>query len=310
MDVDIVIATYNAEKRIGRTLDSMCEMARHTVLAEDSWRIIVVNNNSSDKTREIVEGYKDRLPLEILDCSAPGKSKAQNLAVENIKADLIVFSDDDVEVAPDWMDKMVACANQNPDFDIFSGFIKGYWEEELDQDLRSWIPVGSTYALHDEDMVSGACDPGKVWGPNMALRRSVFEAGFRFDERIGPTPAKFYAMGEETDLAKRAAAQGFQTYFNAEAVVKHLVKKETATEAWIIRRAERLGYGIFATGKDNYPRKMPDFVPVFLEIAFFFCFWACAYPVTYLMRRSKHRFWSRWKFYYYRGLLRGIFEFL
>ncbi|MDH5722385.1 MAG: glycosyltransferase family 2 protein [Alphaproteobacteria bacterium] len=310
MKAEIIIATYNAENRIGRTLDSLSRMAQHTALEEGDWRIVVVNNNSSDRTREVVESYKDKLPLEILDCPAPGKSKAQNMAVERIKADLVIFSDDDVEVAPDWMDKIVACAHQCRDFDVFSGFIKGHWEEELDPDFRSWIPVGSTYALHDEDMVSGPCDPGKVWGPNMALRRSVFDAGLRFDERIGPTPEKLYAMGGETDLARRAAAKGFKSYFIAEAVVNHLVKKETVNEEWIVKRAERLGYGIFVDGKDNYPRKMPDFVPVFLEVLFFFCFWACLYPLTFLMRRSKRKFWSRWKFYYYRGLIKGYQEFL
>ena len=311
MKAEIIIATYNSEKRIGRTLDSLCEMAKQTALKEGEWRIVVVNNNSTDKTKEIVQSYEDRLPLKVLDCTTPGKSKAQNMAVRNIKADLIIFSDDDVEVAPDWMDKMVECAAQNPDYSVFSGFIKGYWEKELDPDLSAWgVPVGSTYALHDEDMVSGACDPGKVWGPNMAMRKAIFDEGLNFDERIGPTPAKFYAMGEETDLAKRAYAKGFKSYFNADAVVKHLVKKETATEDWIIRRAERLGYGIFATGKQNYPRHMPDFVPVLLEILVLFVIWACVYPLTFLMKRSKFRFWSRWKFYYFRGLLRGYKDFL
>jgi len=310
MNIDIVIATYNAEKRIVGTLESFCKMAAATDIPDCLWRIIFINNNSSDKTREILESYKDRLPLEILECPAPGKSRALNSAIPLFKGELIVLSDDDVEIAPDWLIKIHSCVLENPDYSVFAGRIKGMWEQELEPDLKSWIPVGSTYALHDKDMVSGPCDPGKVWGPNMALRRSVFDSGLRFDERIGPTPAKFYAMGEETDLAKRAACQGFKTFFNADAVVNHLVKKETVNEDWIIRRAERLGYGIFAVGRKNYDRKMPDFVPLFLEVLFFFCFWACFYPLTNFMKRSKRRFWSRWKFYYYRGLLRGYQDFL
>lgn len=311
MNIDVVIATHNSEKRIARTLDSLCRMASSAAMSTGvCWRLLLVTNRCTDRTHNVIESYQNRLPIRLLNCELPGKSRALNSAIPEFKGDLIVFTDDDVEVAEDWLINIYESARCNPEYGIFAGRITGTWERDLDPILRSWIPIGSTYALHDDDMRSGPCDPGKVWGPNMAVRREVFEKGFRFDERIGPAPKKLYAMGQETEFAKRVAASGVSSYFNSEAVVRHLIKASTVNEDWIIRRAERLGYGIFAAGKSNYDRKLTNVLPLVIEILVFFAFFAIKFPFTFFVPPSEHRFWSRWKFYYYRGLLRGYLEFL
>ena len=136
------------------------------------------------------------------------------------------------------------------------------------------------------------------------MRRKVFDAGVRYDERIGPTPEKFYAMGEDTTFAVTADKVGFKTYFVADAIVEHLIKASTVSEDWVIRRAERLGYGIFVL-KDvqEHERYFPACVPLSIELLCQHIFWGYViYPVTFLLPKSKQRFWLRWRKYYYKGL--------
>ena len=309
---NLVITTYNGADRIGRTLESIKTQIEHSKkVTADNFHIFLMNNASTDNTKEVAEKYLDQLPLTIVDASEPGKSKAANVAVNNhIKGDVIFFTDDDTAFTENWLDNFITTIEAQPDYDVFAGRIIGTWEQELDPDLASWIPMGSTYAIHDRTE-SGECEPRLVWGPNMAMRKRVFDSGMRFDERIGPMPKKLYPMGEETAFARRAVDKGFKCYFVGDAIVEHTIKAATANEDWIIRRAERLGYGLLAVqGGKNYKREMSDIIPLPLEIIIKRTIWATFYPLSFLMPRCKKRFWSQWKRYYYRGLWRGYREFV
>lgn len=303
--IDVVIATYNSEKRIGKTFESLCELD----FPKDQWRLLIINNNSTDNTRHIAEAYNNRLPITIIDAPVPGKSAALNSAIPHFAADLIVFTDDDVRLAPDWLTNMKAEADVHPDYAIFAGKIVGEWEIEPDAKLRSWIPIGSTYATHEREE-SGPCEPGIVWGPNMAIRKTVFDAGHQFNVKVGPQPAKFYPMGQDTEMARRLNDAGFQCYYTTKPIVYHAIKKATINEDWVIRRAERLGYGIFIVHpRENFKQKLPS-LPLWLELLLLRLLWSCVYPATFLLPRIKHRFWSRWKYFFYRGLHKGFYAFV
>ena len=302
--VNLIIATYNSEKRLSKTLSSLYDMAQSSHLSNEDWRIILANNKSTDKTAQIAETFVGKLPITIIDANRPGKSAAMNDALKYIDAPLIAFTDDDVEVCKNWLPLLIQAADTHPDYDMFSGKIVGVWEKELDADLRSWIPVGSTYALHETD-TDGPCDPGLLWGPNMMFRKSIFDAGHRFNELIGPTPDAFYAMGEDSEIAKRLSRSGHKSYFCTSAIVNHYIKAETANEDWIIRRAERLGYGVFAVNVENYHRRMPNYVPIVVELFIMKFVTIAIFPFTPFISNGKKRFWLRWLYYFHRGLWKG-----
>ncbi len=296
---DIIIATYNGAKTLPVVLDSLTR----STLPKDQWRLLVMNNNSTDHTRAVVESYADKLPVEVIDVTTPGKSKAQNAGIALTDAEYILFTDDDVKLAPEWAAALIHAGETQPDYDIFTGMIIGQWEKEPDTQLKNWIPLGSTYAIH-ERTESGDCDPGKVWGPNMMYRKCVFENGHRFNEAIGPVPAPTYAMGEDSELAVRASESGHKVYFSADAKVIHTIEADTVNEDWIVRRAERLGLGIFAlySGEKAHKNRIHRALPMWLDILLMRMVWTCAYPFTYALPYGKLRFWSRWRYFYFKGL--------
>jgi hypothetical protein len=76
----------------------------------------------------------------------------------------------------------------------------------------------------------------------MAIRRQIFDAGFRFAEHVGPdATTAVYAMGSETEMLRRLDAAGYRGWFEAEAQVGHIVRSEQMEEAWILARAYRYG---------------------------------------------------------------------
>ncbi|MGO7209073.1 glycosyltransferase family 2 protein, partial [Rhizobium ruizarguesonis] len=103
--------------------------------------------------------------------------------------------------------------------------------------LLDWIPMGSTFAIADQES-SGPCDPTKIWGPNTTVRRELLGSNVRFREDIGPLPGGLFAMGEDTEIVSRLSRSGVKTYRCAEAIVHHWIPASSVTEAWVQKRGE------------------------------------------------------------------------
>ena len=299
--LSVVFSSYNgASRRLRHTLDSLlCQELSH-----DQWELIAVDNNSNDGTFDLLKSYSDKLPIIILQHPTPGKSGALNLALDRVKGDLIVFTDDDVRAEPNWLQAIVDCAVAHPGYGVFGGRIVPDWEKEPRDPFIEWIPMGSTFAIVDETQ-SGPCDPTKVWGPNTIIRRELLGTSIRYREDIGPLPGKIFAMGEDAEIIIRLAANGVKSYRCAEAVVHHWIPASSVTEDWVQKRGERLGYGMPALFPDEVPegvRLSGVPLPTWIESAQ----WAFRAAMLYLLPQSKTRFWAIWKYYYMRGYRAGI----
>ena len=207
------------------------------------WKLIVVDNGSADNTPAVLAAWAHRLPLTVLSEAKPGKNRALNAAVGNLDGDLAVFTDDDVLPAPDWLQALRAAADQHPEATMFGGTVVPCWSSPVPHWLDgNAVPFSVLYA--QQVRPCGPCGFAAIFGPNMAIRRSVFDDGLRFSESVGPDATKrFYAMGSETELLRRLEAAGHRGWFEAAARVRHIVRPEQMEEAWILDRAYRYGVG-------------------------------------------------------------------
>ena len=79
----------------------------------------------------------------------------------------------------------------------------------------------------------------------MAVRSSVFENGFRFNENIGPNGSDpDYPMGSETEFCCRVAQSGVKAWFAKEPRVQHIVRSNQLTSSYWAKRAYRHGRGV------------------------------------------------------------------
>jgi glycosyltransferase involved in cell wall biosynthesis len=207
------------------------------------WEIIAVDNNSDDNTLAILESYTNQLPLTILKQPKPGKNPALNLGVQSATGDLLIFTDDDIIPAQNWLNDYINTASDYQEYDLFGGKILPYWMEQPDPIVLQSIPCGIAYALTDETIQSGPIKAGQIWGPNMAVRRHVFDNGFSFNEEIGPN-GKNYVMGSETEFLQRAEQAGHQAYFFDSCAVQHIIRPWQLTKEWIENRAYKAGRAI------------------------------------------------------------------
>lgn len=106
------------------------------------------------------------------------------------------------------------------------------------------MPLGVTYAVTPDYVEEGPVSPGLVWGPSMAFRRRVFDAGHRFDPAVGPQPGN-YRMGAETEFTERLGRLGYKAWFVPRAEVQHIIRPNQMDPNWIVRRAYRFGRDIY-----------------------------------------------------------------
>jgi glycosyltransferase involved in cell wall biosynthesis len=174
MDVSIVISTYN---RCG-LLEGALQLLLSQTPADLAYEILVVDNNSTDQTRYLVEvlARQNQEKLKYLFEPKQGLSYGRNTGIAASKAPIIAFTDDDVRVATDWVWRIKAGFAANPEIDFLGGKVVPRWPVEPPPWLTkaNWSPL----ALLDYGDSSFYVDSEKqlcLIGANFAFRRRAFE---------------------------------------------------------------------------------------------------------------------------------------
>lgn len=236
--ITVIFATRNGM----RTLPAVFDAYLRLQAPEGGWKLIVVDNASSDRSRDAIDSFRDRLPLTSLSEKKAGKNAALNAAIAHIEGDLVVLTDDDVFPRPDWLASMRAAADNQPAYAIFGGVVVPRWEITPPDWVVKWVPLEPVFTLTPPSLGEGPVDHHFVFGPNMAVRAKVFEEGFRFDPTIGPQGSN-YAMGSETEFVNRLASRGYIAWHVRNAQVEHFIRDFQMTRSWIMGRAIRFGRG-------------------------------------------------------------------
>ncbi len=234
----VLMATHNGARTLPAVLEAYCRLEA----PPGRWKLVIVDNASTDRTREIIAGFKDRLPIESLSEPQLGKNVALNAGLAHTAGNLIVLTDDDAIPQPDWLNQLRAVADTRPDYAVFGGLVLPQWEVAPPQWILEVVPLGAAYTITDPDREEGPIPPGEIFGPNMAVRAEVFAAGHTFDVSIGPRGAN-YPMGSETEFAKRLARSGYRCWYCKKAIVRHIVRAHQLDEQWLLRRARHYGRG-------------------------------------------------------------------
>ena len=245
----VMFSTHNGQSVLPRMLESLCR-ARPPV---GGWRVIAVDNASTDASAEILRSFVARLPLTVLSEPLPGKNRALNRALKQAEGDLYVFCDDDVVVAEDWLEQWRDTADARQGFDLFVGATRPLWPGAPPAMPLDDQQVAIIFGVNGH-MSEGPCSPMCVLGTNMALRAAVFAGGLRFNETIGPDGSGRYAMGSETELGKRLGEAGVRCWFSEGPKVEHIVRPRQLQPLSMAQRGYRWGRGQAAMNISHHYR--------------------------------------------------------
>ncbi len=240
MRFSLLIATRDRRASLERCLDAV---ARARV--PGSLEVIVVDNGSCDGTAAFLDGYARRAPFTLLSLREPepGKSRALNAGLGRAGGDVIVFSDDDVYLAPDYFHRLAEIFARN-DVDYCGGRILLHDPTDLPMAIRT-----TTRAERFPPHTFIAA--GAIGGGNMAFRRDVLEAIGGFDPMLGP-PTAFAC--EDVDLVARASAAGWVGGYFPELLVYHHHGRKTRAEETALSRNYAWGRGAYFAKYILHPR--------------------------------------------------------
>ena len=202
IDVSIVVPVYNGQD----TIDSCVKSLLETDYPQDQFEIIVVNNNSNDKTLEILEAYKK--DISIIHENRRGPSAARNAGILNARGKYIAFTDADCIVDKQWLANIIKPLQRKK-----IGIVGG---------KTSTVP-GSNHIeqfcekLHDHSKSLKRKRPRAV-SLNWASRKEVLQEQGMFDED--------FIRAQDTELSFRISQAGYKFEYAPKAIVYH---KEAST---------------------------------------------------------------------------------
>ena len=227
--VSVIIAAYNRCKDLKKVLEGLLAQR---VEGKFTFEVIVVDNNSTDPTRQTVESYIPKfsaaqlnngcLGLKYFFEPRQGKSYALNHGIQEAQGDIIAFTDDDVLLDPYWLYHLIECFKKYG-CDGVGGRVVPVYPERTPKWIRdnpiklAGIVVIADYG-EETKPYGKSMDP--FIGSNYAFRKEVFDKCGLFRVDLGPGTA---AMGEDTELIERLATKGYSLYYCGVAVVRHPV---------------------------------------------------------------------------------------
>jgi len=204
------------------------------VPAHVGWEVVVVNNNSTDNTDEIIEKFREHLPVPLKRVFEPqqGLSAARNAGLRAAVGEFIAYTDDDCLVDPDWLARIAQAFANDPQLAGVGGRI----ELRDPRDIPTTTRPSPTPAL----ISSGSQVFYSIAGCNMAFKREVFDAVGLFDPNFGagtPLPA------EDSDFLYRAIKAGSKLMYLPDVVVRHDHGRREEWQAQELRVAYVTGRG-------------------------------------------------------------------
>jgi glycosyltransferase involved in cell wall biosynthesis len=231
MKITVILCTYNRCSQLAKALESVANLRLDESV---EWEVLVVDNNSGDQTREVVDTFSRRYPdrFRYLFEARQGKSHALNAGIREASGDVLAFMDDDVVVEATWLQNLTAVLQT----DEWAG-AGGRIVPEREFTPPCWLSLNGKYALAPLamfDLGDTAHELAEApYGTNMAFRKRVFEehGGFRTD--LGPCPGS-EIRGEDTEFGRRLLSRGERLRYEPSAIVYHSVPKERIQQKYFL----------------------------------------------------------------------------
>jgi glycosyltransferase involved in cell wall biosynthesis len=232
LSFDLVVATTGRSDELEGLLASLERQTQRT------FRLLVVDQNADDRVVDVLARHR---ALEIAHLrSQPGLSRARNVALGELSADLVAFPDDDCVYPDDLLERVARRFAEEPGLDVLSG--------------RAEDASGAASERWPAD--AALLTPDTVWNRanshTLFLRRSTVERVGRFDEALGLGSGTPWHSGEEIDFLVRALRRGATGRYDPSFVVVHPRHARSAAELRALGARDGGSVG-YILAKNGYP---------------------------------------------------------
>lgn len=241
--ISVIICTYNRADLLRHSLEAVCNQS----LERSDYEIIVVDNNSKDNTREVVEEFCSRYPgIRYSFEGKQGLSHARNHGWHLAEGRYVAYTDDDSEVPPEWLSLAKEIITRFEPA-AFGGPIRGIpgptRQKWFKDDYLNQCSIREARFL-----ISESEEYGQIIGMNMFFRCDLIHKVGGFDPRLGMT-GDTLAYGEETAFLEAITKlPGEKMYFDPRLYVCDIKRPEKLLWTYALRAA-------FGAGRTSYRKR-------------------------------------------------------
>jgi len=250
MKFSVIITTFNRVKIIPMCMDSLIKQN----YPKSDYEIIIVNNNSSDNTEEIIEKYIEDYPdtdIKYYFVPKSGQVYARQIGILAARNEILSFTDDDAILSPDWLKEINNVFELNKETAGVAGKILIRWDETPPEWISEYENFLGKLNYGDEIKYEAGL---YMNAGNLSIKKDILiEVGGFNPEMIGD-----WLMGDgETGLWRRLKSKNYIIGWAPKAIMEHYqIAKKNATVEDIKRRFMNNGicipYNIYAVDKGGY----------------------------------------------------------
>lgn len=235
--LSVVIATYNGADYIKRCLNSFTRQS----ISKDKFEVIVVNNNSSDHTNQIVSPFVNQHPnIILLEEKQQGVSYARNLGISSSKGKYICFIDDDAYADSDWLKNILyAFENITPQPAVIGGEILPYYTSDKPVWFADEYEV-RTKGDKPRFLSLDECNSGFPES-NFNVRKQILDETGYFSTDFGPKGEQMI-FGEGSELSRRISSNHPNFWYDPCIFVYHIVLQRNMSIKYILSRKYDTAY--------------------------------------------------------------------
>ncbi len=242
--ISVIICTYNRDCVFEETVHSFLDC----MIGGIDHELLLIDNNSTDKTREIGERIAAQYPrIGYINEPVQGHPHAKNRGIRESRGEIVAFVDDDVFFSPGWLTALQSSFERHPEIACIGGKVVPHFDAGrpawVDDDLL-WIYGITRYGDHEREIRP----PEIPIGCNMAFRRSVFEQIGGFHASLGRKPG-ILLSNDENHFFLCAAKAGLRTLYSPDLQVSHRIPPARTTRHWVLNRYYWQGISDVAMGQ-------------------------------------------------------------
>lgn len=220
IDFTVAIRAYNAAGRLPALLDKL----RSQQNAESiRWEILIVDNNSTDNTAEIVQAYQSKCQLRYVVETQQGAAIARKRAISEAQGTWIGFLDDDTLPTPNWVRQAYEFGQAHPNAGAYGSRILPEYEAQppLNFDrIAHYLPT----MLKTQSFRYDSHRLGMPVGAGLVIRKEAWlESAIGQQIIQGPVKQGFNLKGEETEVLWKMKATEWEIWYNAEMTIVHKI---------------------------------------------------------------------------------------
>lgn len=267
--ISIIIPVYNAERTIKKCIDSLL------MIDYPNYEIIIIDDGSTDKTKDILSEYKNR--IKIIESQHIGPSACRNMAVKRSKGNFLAFTDADCLADKNWLKELMGGFFGDKVVSVGGTQLSPQDETKFGKSVQAFFELtgflgGYIKSKKDTEIIKVPHNPSC----NVMYRKNVFSEIGAFDENLWP--------GEDVDLDYRLKKKNYVIMNNSKAIVYHY-RPESLKE--LLKMMYRYGVtqGIL-TKKYGFFRRIqiiPILFILLILLAFINQYWLIPLLICYLL---------------------------